>query len=537
MGDSMAKVKVAIFDGQGDFSMWKKRMLAHLSILGLKDSLEESIPDPKPIKKEEDPDVYQERLKEDEVKRLERAEKAMNMLILNLGDHVLRKLDDCETAAAIWIALERLYNQKTLSNRIHLQHKFYTFRMVESKSIDQNIDDFLKLVSGLSSLSVVVTEEVQAILLLNSLPAQYNSLKETLKYGRDSLTIESVTNAAKSKELELGEKQDLNVAAKSGDALVARGRPEKRESGNRKWKGRSRSGSGSRITCWYCKKEGHKKADCYARKKRQEGEDNAEAAVVIDALMASDSWHQERWVIDSGCSYHMTSRRDWFDTFEEVSSGQVKLGDDFTVDVQGVGSIKIKAFGGTIKVLNNVRYVPKLKRNLLSTGTLDRLGFDHAGGKGKTRFYKDGKLALQGTLSGTLYLLDGETVIAGESNNVLKKSSSDETVLWHRRLGHMSMKNLQILVKKGILDKRRISDLSFCENCVMGKHKRLSFNIGKHNSGEALKYVHADLWGSQNVTPSISQKKYFLSIIDDFTRKVWVFFLSAKNEAFEKFCE
>ena len=141
------------------------------------------------MKKEEDPDVYQERLKEDEVKRLERAEKVMNMLILNLGDHVLRKIDDCTTAAAIWTALERLYNQKTLLNRIHLQHKFYTFRMVDSKSVDQNIDDFLKLVSGLSSLNVEVTEEVQAILLLNSLPAQYNSLKETLKYGRDTVTI------------------------------------------------------------------------------------------------------------------------------------------------------------------------------------------------------------------------------------------------------------------------------------------------------------------------------------------------------------
>ena len=533
---SMTKIEVAIFDGQGDFSMWKKRMLAHLSILGLKDALEDSIPDPKPIKKEEDPDSYQERLKEEEVKRLERAEKAMNLLILHLGDHVLRKLDDCVTAASIWTALERLYNQKTLPNRIHMQHKFYTFRMEDSKSVDQNIDDFLKLVSGLASLKVEVTEEVQAILLLNSLPAQYNTLKETLKYGRDTLTIEDVMNAAKSKEIELKEKKELDGATKSGDAYVARGRPDKRESGNKRWKSRSRSGSGSRITCWYCKKDGHKKADCYARKKKLEGEDSAEAAVVIDALMVSDSWHQEKWVIDSGCSYHMTSRRDWFDTFEEVNAGRVKLGDDFTVDVEGIGSVKIKAYGGTVKVLNNVRYVPKLKRNLLSTGTLDRLGFDHSGGRGKTRFYKDGKLALQGTLSGTLYLLDGVTVVAGESNNVTSKSR-DETELWHRRLGHMSHKNLQILVKKGILDKRRISELSFCENCVMGKHKRLSFSIGKHNSSEALKYVHADLWGSQNVTPSISKKQYFLSIIDDFTRKVWVFFLAVKSEAFEKFCE
>ncbi|KAL0716031.1 hypothetical protein Bca4012_065353 [Brassica carinata] len=39
---SLGKIEIACFDGQGDFTMWKKRMLAHLSILGLKDALVES---------------------------------------------------------------------------------------------------------------------------------------------------------------------------------------------------------------------------------------------------------------------------------------------------------------------------------------------------------------------------------------------------------------------------------------------------------------------------------------------------------------
>ncbi|KAL1198006.1 Retrovirus-related Pol polyprotein from transposon TNT 1-94 [Cardamine amara subsp. amara] len=233
----------------------------------------------------------------------------------------------------------------------------------------------------------------------------------------------------------------------------------------------------------------------------------------------------------------MTSRRDWFDTFEELNSGQVLLGDDYSVEVKGIGSINIHAQGGTVNTLTNVRYIPKLKRNLISTSTLDKLGFDHAGGKGKTRFYKNGKMGLQGTLCGSLYLLDGETVVGQSNISVTGKSAKDETVLWHRRLGHMSMKNLMILVKRGIIDKRRIGEMDFCDSCVMGKTKRLSFNIGKHNSGEALKYVHSDLWGSPSVTPSISGKQYFLSIIDDYTRKVWVFFLSVKSEAFTKFCE
>ena len=157
-------------------------MLAHLPVLGLKDVLKESTsPSASMMRKDEDEDVFRERLVKEEAERLERSEKAMNLIILNVGDHVQRKIELCTSAASTWSTLERLYLSKTLPNRIHLQHKFYTFKMVDTRSMDENIDDFLKIVSHLSSVNVTVSEEVQAILLLNSLPSQFNSLKETLK--------------------------------------------------------------------------------------------------------------------------------------------------------------------------------------------------------------------------------------------------------------------------------------------------------------------------------------------------------------------
>ena len=223
MKESMAKVKIACFDGQGDFSMWKKRMMTHLSILGLKNALIEAPAtsgSELELKKGEAEEDFKERIKKLETEKSERAEKAMNMIILNLGDHVLQKLEDYTTAATIWSSLERLYNSKTLPNRIHLQHKLYTFKMIESKSIDEDIYDFLKLVSGLSSVNISVSEEVQAILLLSSLPSQYNQLKETLKYGREMLTIEDVTNAAKSKEIELKDVKEASTSQRSGDAYI-----------------------------------------------------------------------------------------------------------------------------------------------------------------------------------------------------------------------------------------------------------------------------------------------------------------------------
>ena len=167
-----ARIEVEKFDGKGDFFLWKKCMLAHLSDLGLKDVLLEQTSIPKSvIKKDEDEDVFKERLQKEESERLERSEKAMNLIILNVGDLVLRKIEACTDAASTWSTLERLYLSKALPNRIHLQHKFYTFKMKESQSIDENIDDFLKIFSNLSNVNMQVSEEVQAILLMESLPS------------------------------------------------------------------------------------------------------------------------------------------------------------------------------------------------------------------------------------------------------------------------------------------------------------------------------------------------------------------------------
>src|SRR5690606_39681904 len=101
--DSMvnARIEDERFDGKGDFSLWKKRMLAHLSVLGLKDVLLEQTSIPKSvIKQDEDEDVFKERLQKEESERLERSEKAMNLIILNVGDHVLRKIEACTDAAS-----------------------------------------------------------------------------------------------------------------------------------------------------------------------------------------------------------------------------------------------------------------------------------------------------------------------------------------------------------------------------------------------------------------------------------------------------
>ena len=147
-----------------------------------------------------------------------------------------------------------------------------------------------------------------------------------------------------------------------------------------------------------------------------ESDNDGEEAVIIERLGAGDVLNasvdnsREEWVIDSGCTHHMTCRRDWFVEFSEEGSSKILLGDYHTVETLGIGSIRVNTDGGSVKILNNVRYVPTLRRNLISTGTLDKLGFTHSGAEGKIKFLKNGKLALQGILRNGLYILDGETV-------------------------------------------------------------------------------------------------------------------------------
>ena len=127
---------------------------------------------------------------------------------------------------------------------------------------------------------------------------------------------------------------------RNGESYFARGRSDKREkasSSGRKDKERSRSGSGSRLKCWLCNKEGYMRKDCYARRKKYGDDEPGEAAVVVDqkddALSVSDNRHGDEWILDSGCSYHMTTRRDWFDHFQELNTGQVLLGHNNAVAV------------------------------------------------------------------------------------------------------------------------------------------------------------------------------------------------------------
>ncbi|GKA91668.1 retrovirus-related pol polyprotein from transposon TNT 1-94 [Tanacetum coccineum] len=107
--------------------------------------------------------------------------------------------------------------------------------------------------------------------------------------------------------------------------------------------------------------------------------------------------------------------------------------------------------------------------------------------------------------------------------------------LWHQRLGHMSEKGMKILALKGRIPNLQKAVIGFCKPCVLGKQKKVSFvksrNIRKL---QRLEIVHTDVYGLVSVA-SIDGSRYYVTFIDDFSRKVWVYFLKIKSKVFNTF--
>jgi transposase InsO family protein len=106
--------------------------------------------------------------------------------------------------------------------------------------------------------------------------------------------------------------------------------------------------------------------------------------------------------------------------------------------------------------------------------------------------------------------------------------------LWHQRLGHMSEKGLQILAKKSHIPSTKDEVLDPCNYCLFGKQHRVSFSQKSERKHNVLDLVYSDVCGPFEVE-SLGGNRYFLTFIDDASRKVWAYFLRTKGQVFNYF--
>nr|GEX22067.1 hypothetical protein [Tanacetum cinerariifolium] len=334
-------------------------------------------------------DVKQEVLPEDmeAQAKTELNKKAHSAVILYLGNKVLREVTRETTAVEVRSKLETLYMIKSLANKLYLKKKLYTFCMPDGRKI----------------------------------------------YGFDFGGRDGHTKFKKNQERSKAKGDD-------GEGLYVRGKTDRRDSRQSMGKSRSKS-RGGRIKCYICQSDDHLKRNCpknnrknstgYVKKDEQPSSScstNDDSEVMM--VMRAQAQALLDWIMDSGCSYHMTPKLDILFDFLECDEGSVQLDDNRKCKIRGIGKVRVQLKDGSSFVLHNVSYIPELKRNLISLGTIKKEGYTVKLQSGKVKVINGFRVVLSGIrMDNCVYSFDGHAM-AGELNASVKK----KTVL--RRFKH-----------------------------------------------------------------------------------------------------
>jgi len=256
----------------------------------------------------------------------------------------------------------------------------------------------------------------------------------------------------------------------------------------------------------------------------------------VAALNANDHTKYD-WIVDFGATQHMTFEQEWFTTYQHISPRRVFMGDDTILEAIGKGNIKATMqTGGELShiTITQVLHVPKMKNSLMSVSKLIFEGF-------KVEFNKDGckvndarrVVMVEARRDKNLYLLN---VKVRKDTAHIVIFLDEGAMFWHERFGHLNMVSLKEL--DAIVDGMNLKEVPLhhvCEGCIKGKHQRTSFpKDGATSVSQLLEIVHTNVCGLMRIT-SHGGARYFVTFIDNFSRKIHVYFLKAKGQAFEKF--
>ncbi|KAL0433268.1 UNVERIFIED_CONTAM: Retrovirus-related Pol polyprotein from transposon TNT 1-94 [Sesamum latifolium] len=241
------------------------------------------------------------------------------------------------------------------------------------------------------------------------------------------------------------------------------------------------------------------------------------------------------WYLDTGCSNHMCGDKGIFSELDETFRNTVKFGNNSTVSVMEKGKITLQIKSDIIHNISNVLFVPDLKTNLLSVGQLQEKGYEIFIKNGVCRIQDEklGMIAQVNMTSNRMFPLYLQSL----THSCFSAKVKDEAWLWHFRYGHLNFGGLKTLQQKNMVTDlpqiKRHSEI--CEDCVVGKQHRDSFSKEKSwRAKQVLELIHSDLCESINPT-SNGGKRYFVTFIDDYSRKTWVYFLQEKSETFLAF--
>ena len=283
---------------------------------------------------------------------------------------------------------------------------------------------------------------------------------------------------------------------KEGEANVAEYKPSSSSGSKNKKRKNTRGGSGAQPNkgtkgkgkknnpkdkkpegkCFHCRVEGHRKRNCNMYlSELQDKKKGKYDLLVSEACLVEDDLSP--WIVDSGATNYVCS------CFQMLSSSRELANRNVTMRVTRVEVVSTKAVGVTrlnfrnkFLVLNNVFFIPGFRRNLISVSTLHEQLFSISFINNEIFISRNGLDICHAKPENGLYVLRPTErslnnlelfkIEHPKSNKRQKVSHSDNTYLWHLKLGHINLDRINRLVNDGPLRKLNVGTLPICESCL-----------------------------------------------------------------------
>lgn len=251
------------------------------------------------------------------------------------------------------------------------------------------------------------------------------------------------------------------------------------------------------------------------------------------------------FLLDSGATDHIVNQSDIFikvtDLLQPIKIAVAKINESITAIRRG--TIQVRTNLGVDGTLENVLYAPEVPYNLLSVRRLQEAGMTVIFNPTGVKINKGRCTILTGKPLKDLFMVSFKINknMVNLSCQINTSKSIKNYKIWHERLGHIGRNKFTDLKhNKMVEDMNLILQINptseLCEACIKGKQARLPFSKSKDKSHvkRPLYIVHTDVCGPIT-PPTINNKNYFVTFIDDFTHYTVTYLLTFKSDVINAF--
>nr|KYP36444.1 Retrovirus-related Pol polyprotein from transposon TNT 1-94 [Cajanus cajan] len=348
-----------VFAGE-NYDLWAAKMRTYLRAQSLWEVVENGR-NPAPLP--DNPTMAQVRFHSDEVAKEGRA---LAIIQAAVHDDVFIKILNLDTAKEAWDKLKEEFQGSERIRRmkvLNLIREFEAIKMKEAETVKEFADRLSKVVTQIRLLGEELSDQQVVEKILVCLPERFESKISSLEENKDfsHISISELVNALQATKHRRSLRMEENVEG----VFVVNTKEESNRGGG--WKDKyppcsyCKKKNDTENFCWFrpgvkcraCNQLGHVEKVCKSKAKQQgqqaqvveHEEQNKEHLFVASCYLANRS--KEEWLIDSGCTNHMTNDASIFKELDHSHFSKVTIGNEESVEVKGKGVIAVETSSGT----------------------------------------------------------------------------------------------------------------------------------------------------------------------------------------------